>query len=101
MARVRIEDNAGGVQGTAQAVGSGPPPESRPEEIHQLFAMEAAARSEGEQFHQGGGFLKAPPMVLDGPRTYGDPETTEQPESHFLRLLDYGRRGALAPPIAG
>jgi hypothetical protein len=38
MARVRIEDLSGVVQGTAQVVGRGPPHEARPEEAHQLFA---------------------------------------------------------------
>src|SRR5688500_11408197 len=53
-----------------------------PEGVHGLLAVQAVAWGEGEQLHQGGRLPQPPLVVLNSARSDGNPEATEQPESH-------------------
>src|SRR5829696_2477570 len=66
------------MEGLAQVVGGRLPARVGPQEVHHLFAVEAVARTEGKQLHQGG-YLPEPPLaVLDRPRPHRDREAAQQ-----------------------
>ncbi len=79
-----FERAAGDVEGLVEVVGGGFGRKVRPKEIHDLLAVEAVSRCEGEQLDEGCRLFEAPLALLDGPRTYGNLEAAEQPDPHRL-----------------
>jgi len=87
-----MDGAAGDVEALSQVVGGGSWSEIRPERLHCLLAVETVPWCEGDQLHQGGRFLQAPGVLVDGPRANRYPEAAEQPYPHDVgRALFMGR----------
>ncbi|MDQ5812923.1 MAG: hypothetical protein M3358_19785 [Actinomycetota bacterium] len=72
-----FERAAGDVEGLVEVVGGGLRREIRPEEVHDLLAVEAVIRGEGKQLHEAGGLPEPPLAFPDDPRPCRDLEGAE------------------------
>jgi len=59
-----------------KVVGGSLPPKSRPERLHNLFAMEAVSRKESEELDQGCNLPAPPDILLYNSGTYGNPKAS-------------------------
>jgi hypothetical protein len=69
----------------SQIVGGCPSPEVRPEEVHDLLAVQAVTRRESEKLHQVCGLTQPPRTLIYGPGAHRDTEAAQQPDAHGLR----------------
>jgi hypothetical protein len=68
----QFHDPSGGVQGTPEVVVCRASLQIGPQGFHELLAVEAVTRGEGEQLHQACGFPQPPLVLGDGPPSYGN-----------------------------
>ena len=100
---VRVQRPARDVEGLPETVGSHPPALVGPQGFHDLVAVQAVIRGEGEQLHQACGPLQSPAAFLD---RAGPTKTRKEPSKRrrTVRSSPRSRRavgsGGCAIPFA-